>query len=90
MGGENIYILKDKSEEENLVFFVKCGELVVEKDSDVGEGKRVESSDLMVKDFRKLVVEEILGISVKEKIYDLEEKIISEVESEIEKGITLE
>lgn len=32
----------------------------------------------------------MLGISVKEKIYDLEEKIISEVESEIEKGITLE
>lgn len=90
VGGENIYILKDKSEEENLVFFVKCGELVVEKDSDVGEGKRVESSDLMVKDYGKLIVEEILGISVKEKIYDLEEKIISEVESEIEKGITLE
>lgn len=88
MGGENIYILKDKSEEENLVFFVKCGELVVEKDS--GEGKKVESSDLMVKDYGKLIVEEILGISVKEKIYDLGEKIISEVESEIEKGITLE
>lgn len=90
MGGENIYILKDKSEEENSVFFVKCGELVVEKDSDVGEGKKVESSDLTVKDCGKLIVEEILGISVKEKIYDLEEKIISEVESEIEKGITLE
>lgn len=90
MGGENIYILKDKSEEENSVFFVKCGELVVEKDSDVGEGKKVESSDLTVKDFRKLVVVEMLGIIVKDKIYDLEEKIISEVESELEKGIMLE
>lgn len=91
MRGEKIHTSKDNSEEENSVVSVKCGEPVVEKDSDAGEGKKAELSDLTGKDSRKPTVEERLEIVANEKTHESEEeKTVSEVECEKGKEISSE
>lgn len=91
MRGEKIHTSKDNSEEENSVVSVKCGEPVVEKDSDAGEGKKAELSDLTGKDSRKPTVEERLEIVANEKTRESEEeKTVSEVECEKGKEISSE